>query len=192
MRGIGRMIPLAAAFAVSGAVALALLARGSPKDHTLPPGASSLPVWTEVQWPFPADPWGKGKAFQCKPADCGSDVKLYLRAKLGFCNCTTGIADDADLDWMGDLYLIGGEVSALGPGRQIAIGSMQGRSRAYASSPRDQRGKSVISIVFNERCDMIAATVLLQHDQPATIEPAVIEFLNSAAVLHWAEVTLGL
>ena len=133
----------------------------------------------------------KGKAFRCKAADCGSEVRVYLRAKLGFCNCTTGIADDGDLDRMGDLDLIG-QVSALNPGRPVAVGSMQGRSRAYALSARERRGKSVLSVAFNERCDMIAAMALLQHDQPAISEPAVIEFLNSAPVLRWAEVTLGL
>jgi hypothetical protein len=56
------------------------------------------PVWTEVKWPFPIDQWGTGRAFVCKAGDCGSEVKLYLRAKLGSCNCATGVADDADLD----------------------------------------------------------------------------------------------
>jgi hypothetical protein len=46
-------------------------------------------------------------------------VNIYLRAKLGFCNCTTGVADDDDLDRMGDLYLIGD--SPLGAGRQINV-----------------------------------------------------------------------
>ena len=55
------------------------------------------PVWTEVGWPFPLDQWGRGRAFQCKAADCGREVKLYLRAKIGFCNCATGVADDAEL-----------------------------------------------------------------------------------------------
>ena len=82
----------------------------------LPPHAAatvSLPVWTEVAWPFPIDQWGKGKAFRCKAADCGAEVNLYLRAKIGFCNCTTGVADDEDLDRMGDLVLVG-DVSPLG------------------------------------------------------------------------------
>jgi hypothetical protein len=50
-------------------------------------------VWTEVKWPFPIDQWGSGRAFACKATDCGAEVSLYLRAKLGSCNCTTGIAD---------------------------------------------------------------------------------------------------
>jgi hypothetical protein len=152
---------------------------------------ATVPVWTEVAWPFPIDQWGKGKAFRCKAADCGAEVKIYLRAKIGFCNCTTGVADDEDLDRMGDLFLVG-EVSPLGQGRPIGIASMNGRSRAYTINARNPPGKTVISVVLNERCDMIAATAVLGHDRPAATEPSVIEFLNSKPVMRWAEVALGL
>jgi len=50
---------------------------------------------------------GKGKAFQCKAADCGTEINLYLRAKIGFCNCTTGVADDEELERLSDFDLIG-------------------------------------------------------------------------------------
>jgi len=33
---------------------------------------------------------------------------------------------------------------------------------------------------------------VLPHDQPAIIEPGVMDFLNGSAVLRWAEVTIGL
>jgi hypothetical protein len=49
------------------------------------------------------------------------EVNLYLRAKLGSCNCTTGIRDDADLDRMSDFDVVGGEVSPCGEGRPITI-----------------------------------------------------------------------
>ena len=45
--------------------------------------APPAPVWSEVPWPFPMDQWGKGKAFTCKAADCGTQVTLYIRAKIG-------------------------------------------------------------------------------------------------------------
>ena len=110
----------------------------------------------------------------------------------GSATAATGVADDGDLERMGDLDLIGGEVAALGPGRTITVGSMQGRSRVYALTARDRRGKSVVAIAFNERCDMIAATAVLQDERPATIEPAIVAFLNSRTVLRWAEAALGL
>jgi hypothetical protein len=152
---------------------------------------AARPVWTEEKWPFPIDQWGTGRAFNCKPADCGTEVNLYLRAKLGSCNCATGVADDADLDRMSDFYLVG-EVSPLGAGQPITIAWMKGRSRAYTLTARNRPSKSVISVAFSDRCDMIVATVVLPHDRPATIEPGVMEFLNSGNVLHWAEVAIGI
>ena len=149
-------------------------------------------AWAEVAWPFPLDQWGGGRAFKCRPAECGSEVNIYLRAKLGFCNCATGVANDEDLDRMSDFDLVGGEASPLAPGRPVRIGGMNGRYRAYVLAALTPPGESAISVVFNDRCDMVVATAVLPHDQPTTIEPAVIEFLNSAAVLRWAEVALGL
>jgi hypothetical protein len=69
---------------------------------------------------------------------------------------------------------------------------MKGRSRDYALSARNPPGKSAISVVFNDRCDMIVATAVLPHDQPATIEHGVLQFLNSRPVLDWAEIALGI
>ena len=69
---------------------------------------------------------------------------------------------------------------------------MKGRSRAYTVKAYNPPGKTVISVVFNERCDMIAATAVLGHDRPAAAEPGVIEFLNGSTVMRWAEITLGL
>ena len=190
MRTITAIALAAAAFAAGGSLgAFALLV---DSRMTADRAAAPHPVWTEVQWPFPADQWGKGKAFQCNAADCGAEVRLYLRAKLGFCDCKTGVADDADLDRMSDFDLAGGEVSPLGAGRPITVAWMKGRSRAYALAPPTRPGKTVLSVVFNDRCDMVSATALLPHDRPEAIEPDVMAFLNSSTVLRWAEVTLGL
>lgn len=179
-------IAVVAALLLGGAAALAWF--GLPQREV---ATASRQAWTEVAWPFPLDPWGKGKAFRCKAADCGVEVNIYLRAKLGFCNCTTGVAEDEDLDRMGDLYLIG-EVSPLGAGRPISVAWMKGRSRAYALNAGNPLGKTTISVAFNDRCDMVVATAVLGSTGPMAIEPAVIEFLNTKTVLGWAEVTLGL
>ena len=185
-------ISVAAAFGLGGLVgAFALLAGNRTADDGAA-GSPPRPVWTEVHWPFPMDQWGKGKAFQCKPADCGTEVKIYLRAKLGSCNCTAGVADDAELDRMSDFDLVGGEVLPLGAGQPITVAWMKGRSRAYTLTARNPPGKTAISVAFNDRCDMVVATVVLLQDRPAMIEPGVIEFLNGSTVLRWAEVTLGL
>ena len=152
---------------------------------------ASRGVWTEVAWPFPIDQWGKGKAFRCKAADCGAELNVYLRAKLGFCDCTAGVANDDDLDRMGDLDLVG-KASPLGAGRPVSIAWMKGRSRAYRLDTANASAKTAISIAYNERCDMIAATAVLGHDRPAAAEPYVIEFLNGHTAMRWAEIALGL
>jgi hypothetical protein len=184
---------LALAGMLAGVIAgnFALLAPGLSGERA--EDASALrPVWSEVKWPFPIDQWGTGRAFVCRTVDCRAEIKLYLRAKLGSCNCTTGVAEDADLDRMSDFDLVGGEVSPLGAGRPISIGWMKGRSRAYALTAPNRPGKSALSLAFNDRCDMIVATVVLPHGRPTKIEPGVIEFLNSKSAINWVEIAFGI
>jgi len=147
------------------------------------------PVWNEAAWPFPIDQWGQGWAYQCKAADCGVEVNLYLRPKIGFCNCQTGVADDEELDRVSDVDLVGSEGSALDPGRPITVHWMKGRSRGYRVGAPS--AKSVLSLAFNDRCDVIVATVTA-GDDPVAQEAAVLEFLNGDLVLNWAKVVLGL
>lgn len=150
------------------------------------------PSWNEVSWPFPIDQWGKGKAFVCKAAECGAEVTVYIRAKIGFCNCTTGVADDEELDRISDFDLFENKLSALAPGKPIAVAWMKGRSRAFAIVGNPRSARSALSIGFNDRCDAIIATALVGGEQPDGVEQAVLAFLNSRTVLRWAEVTLGL
>ncbi len=180
-----------AAFALGGLVGAYALLAERPVERGAAAGAVR-PAWTEVQWPFPMDQWGKGKAFRCKSSDCGTEVTVYVRAKIGFCNCATGVSDDEELDRISDYDLLGNKLAALGPGRPIAVAWMKGRSRAFMVGGDQPAGKSALSVGFNDRCDAIVATAVLGHEQPATLEPAVLEFLNSKTVVHWAEVTLGL
>jgi hypothetical protein len=154
--------------------------------------ATGHPLFSEVAWPYPTDEWGQGKAFRCEAADCGVQVNLFIRAKIGFCNCKTGVSDDDELDRLSDFRLMGGEPAVLGPGHPINVAWMKGRSRAYAVSGPYQTRNSALAVAFNDRCDAIVATAIVAQDRPAAIEPSVIEFLNSKTVMHWAEVTLGL
>jgi len=183
MKRLTATIALSAFFA-----ALAL----APDARTAIGAAPVHPVWNEVAWPFPMDQWGKGKAFACKAADCGSDVTVYIRAKIGFCNCTTGVADDAELDRISDFDLFESRLSALGPGKPIAVAWMKGRSRGFAIPANPRSARSALSIGFNDHCDAIIATALVSVDHPDAVEQAVLDFLNSETVLHWAEKTLGL
>jgi hypothetical protein len=181
-----------AAFGLGGLVgAIAFLASALPNRGGAAT-APSHPVWTEVQWPFAMDQWGKGKAFRCTAADCGAEVNLYIRAKIGFCNCTTGVSDDDELARLSDFNLMGDKPSVLGPGHAIDVAWMKGRIRPYAVAASSRNGPSALAVAFNDHCDAIVATVVSAHQQPAPIEPSIIAFLNSKTILNWAEVTLGL
>jgi len=146
------------------------------------------PDWTDAAWPFPIDQWGQGWAYQCKAADCGVEVNIYIRPKIGFCNCQTGVADDEELDRVGDVDLFGSESSALGPGRPIEVHGMKGRSRVYKVG--GPSAKSVMSFGFNDRCDVVVATVVGGND-PAAHEQAVLGFLNGDLIQSWVDVVLG-
>src|SRR5688500_6012072 len=93
----------AAALALGGLTGALVLSLAFRANDTAPAStAFQQPGWTEVQWPFPIDQFGRGKAFRCSAADCGTQVMLYVRAKIGFCNCAEGVADDEELERISD------------------------------------------------------------------------------------------
>jgi hypothetical protein len=153
------------------------------------PGAAAS-AWSEVKWPFPMDQWGLGRAFQCRAADCNTDISLYLRAKLGFCNCTTGVSDDAELDRVGDLELLSSKFEGLRDGQPIIVGWMKGRSRPYRVTMAYAPARSALALAFNDKCDVVVATVVA--NDMAAAERAALSFLNGDLVLRWAEKELGL
>ena len=177
----------AALVLVAGIGGYFLAARLGAVPHRL--SAPEVAVFAESKWPFPIDQWGEGWAYRCRAADCGVDVNLYLRPKIGFCNCQTGVADDEELDRVSDTDLLGSERSALGPGKPITVHWMKGRSRGYKIGAASE--KPVLSLAFNNKCDVIVATVVA-GDKSVAQEQAVLEFLNGEMVLHWAEQVLGL
>src|SRR6185503_13053228 len=156
-----RMFVLAAAIAAAGCAYAALRTSQPPQPVV------HRPMWTEFAWPFPVDQWGRGRAFRCGPADCGSEVDLYLRAKIGFCNCASAI-DDEEVDRVADFDLVGGAHAARSPGRPIALRWMQGRSRSYA--PRGAKAGSALVIALHDRCDMVVATVAIAGEEEAAHE----------------------
>lgn len=119
-----------------------------------------------------------------KPLYPGKDQFLQLYNRR--------ISDDDELARLSDFNLMGDKPVVLAAGHPIAVAWMKGRSRSYAIAHPFQSGRSALSVAFNDHCDAVVATVVVTNDQPATIEPGVIEFLNSKTILSWAEVTLGL
>jgi hypothetical protein len=182
-------VTVAAVVLVVGIGGSALFLVANPRDGIHRVAPRNELAWTEGKWPFPIDQWGEGWAFECKGVDCGTNVSLYLRPKIGFCNCQTGVADDEELDRVSDIDLIGSERSALGTGRPITVHWMKGRSRGYKVG--GSSAKSVLSLAFNNRCDVIVATVIAD-DKAVAQEQAVLKFLSGDIMRQWAEAVLGL
>src|SRR5580700_4133854 len=99
--------------AALGLVAGSASVLGVRTPATPPPIA---PVFAEEPWPFLLDQWGVGKAFACMPADCGVKVEVFVRPKIGFCNCSTGVSDDQELERVADTDLIAAQTRPLGAG----------------------------------------------------------------------------
>jgi len=146
------------------------------------PPVEFRPAWTEFQWPFLLDQWGVGRAFVCKPADCGTEVKVYVRPKNGVCNCAPGDIDDEELDRVGDKELIATTAVASGRGQAVEIASMKGRNRVFEKA--DTTRARLLSIAFHDGCDLIVAVATFEPENDAA-EPAVIAFLNSDRVVRW-------
>jgi hypothetical protein len=175
-----------------GAVLIGLLAvgAGSAQDAGAPPARRTQ--WAEVKWPFPLDQWGTGRAFHCAAAHCGTEITIYVRPKLGYCNCTTGVADDAELDRVGDLELLGSRFEGLQAGRPVMVGWMKGWSRPYRVQMTYATPVTALAVAFNDKCDVVVATVVADPRKITAAESAAIEFLNGDVVLRWVERELGI
>jgi len=147
--------------------------------------------WTEEKWPFPIDQWGTGQAFGCAAERCGREVHLYLRAKIGFCRCATGVSDDDEIERVGDLELIGADYKALASGHPVTAGQMTGRARLYAVARPLQSALPVLTVALANKCDAIVATVTAEPEAQSVAEAQALDFLRSAAVQHWVEAQGG-
>lgn len=186
------LIGLGVAIGLAGVV-LAIALRSEERPLFQP--GSTPTGWSEVPWTLPVDPWWPSKAFTCTAATCGADLKLYVRAKIGFCNCKTGVADDEELERIGDFAVIARRHAPIAAGRPIQVAWMKGRSRPYAfdgKAPGPTRPGTALLIGYNDRCDAIVATAVLEQGSAIAVETAVLEFLASPKVIRWSQVTLGL
>ncbi|MDB5572706.1 MAG: hypothetical protein JWN93_3889 [Hyphomicrobiales bacterium] len=142
--------------------------------------------WSETAWPFTRDQFPPGVAYECRAPFCGTRIRIAVRPKLGFCDCTAGVADDAMLDQIGDVELIGTGFAPVEVGREIAVGAMKGRARRYgAGAP----SAGALSVAFSRKCDVMVATALID-DAPESAARAM-AFVQSAAVVNWAGRVLG-
>jgi len=113
-----------------------------------------------------------------------------VRAKVGFCNCTTAIDDDMG-DRVGDVELLGGQRTPMSPGRSINVRWMKGHSRGYAVNGTGASAKSALSIAFHDRCDLIVATAAIGSEDPSRQEHIVLEFLIASPSCAGLKLRLG-
>ena len=157
--------------------------------HAPLPASSDAAAWTEAKWPFLLDQWGTGKAFAC--ADCGGKVEVYVRPKIGFCNCTTGVSDDAELERVADTDLVSPKTRPIGPSQPVTIGWMKGLARPYGVSD-GETSETLLSVAYNSECDVVVAVATLGDGDSAVVTPKLVAFLSTEPMLHWARKELGL
>jgi hypothetical protein len=168
------------------------LALGEARVGQQPLEASLRPIWTETKWPFLYDAWGAGKAFHCTASACGGLISIYIRPKIGFCNCYTGVADDDEIDRVGDVSVIGEAYRPLEPGKPVTIGEMAGRSRSFVIEVAQNAPQYAIGIAVSKKCDAMVATIVSGRPISPRLEQAALTQLNTEPVTRWASASVGL
>ena len=140
--------------------------------------------WREIAWPFPRDGWPAGRAFRCESPACGADVELYVRPKIGFCNCDSGVADDDEVDRVADLDLMSDRFVPREAGQVVRLDGMSGRSRSYDLRMADGSNRIAVGFALSRRCDLLVAVV--HGDGPASAaQRAALAFLGSDDMARW-------
>lgn len=171
------------------AVALSAgLAASAPTDES---ARSSAPAWREIPWPLPFDPWGAGRAFICAAPACGQEVELVVRPKIGFCNCTTGITEDGEIERVSDVEAIGPDFVALAPGHAVRLGTMHGRAQGYRVRAQVSGPRYALGVVASSRCDIVTATISGPEPINPRVERMAFDLMNGPAMLTWAVASLG-
>jgi hypothetical protein len=148
-------------------------------------GLQKEDAWREIAWPFPRDGWPAGKAYRCSAAACGGEAELYVRPKIGFCNCDRGVDDDDEVDRVADLDLLSEQFAPRAPGNVVAIADMPGRVRAYDLKMSDRSLHAAIGIAVSRRCDLLVAVVHGKADA-SELQRAALDFLARTEMTRWA------
>lgn len=144
--------------------------------------------WQEIAWNFPRDGWPAGRAFRCD--SCGEGVELYLRPKVGFCNCDTGVADDDEVDRVADLDLISQKFTPTEAGKVVGVADMKGRSRSYDLKMSDGSQHIAVGIALSHHCDLLVA-VAQGRANADEMQRAALDYLASDVMRHWMMAALG-
>src|ERR1700744_4213993 len=141
--------------------------------------------WNEISWSFPRDGWPAGRAFRCNNCgEGGAAVELYVRPKIGFCNCDTGVADDDEVDRVADLDLISEKFMPTEIGKVGHVADMKGRSRSYDLKMPDGSQHMGVGIALSHRCDLLVA-VAQGRANADEMRRVALDYLASDAMHHW-------
>src|ERR1700716_1331418 len=162
------------------AVAICMLTGVAGTQHA----RSDIEGWREIAWPFPRDGWPAGRAFRCATELCGDEIEVYVRPKIGFCNCDSGVRDDDEVDRVADLDLMSERFAPLEPGQVIQIAGMQGRVRAYDLKLADGWRHVAVGIAVSRRCDLLVA-VAQGKGTASGVQRVALEFLASSEMARW-------
>src|ERR1700733_6693414 len=153
------------------------------------PARSDIEGWREIAWPFPRDGWPAGRAFRCATAACGGGVEVYVRPKIGFCNCDSGVADDDEVDRVADLDLMSERFAPLAPGDVIEVADMPGRLRSYDLRMQDGSRHTAVGIAVSKHCDLLVA-VAQGTGAASGVQRAALDFLRSSDMARWMTAAL--
>jgi hypothetical protein len=168
------------------AAGICLLSSVAAYEYALP----AVGGWQELAWPFPRDGWPAGRAYHCNASVCGEEIDLYARPKIGFCNCSTGVADDDEVDRVADLDLLSERFVPLEPGKVIHVADMAGRARTYTVHMPDGSRRTAVGVAASRRCDVMVA-VAVGHAPTPDLEPKALKFLGSHAMTGWIDTVLA-
>ncbi|MEH2491396.1 hypothetical protein [Bradyrhizobium sp. AZCC 2230] len=172
-------------------IALVLAVLGGSGVGAYQLGQSPAPTsahWRELAWPFPRDGWPAGRAFRCEGGACDG-AELYIRAKRGFCNCDSGVADDDEVDRVADIDLITPRFAATAPGQAVHVGEMHGRARRYDLAIYDGASHAAVGIAVSRRCDLFVAAAQGRGDANA-MQHAALAFLETQEMKAWVTAAL--
>ena len=168
----------------SAIVALGALSGAAAYQHIAPRQDERNGKWQEIAWPFPRDGWPAGRAFRCGAAACGGEVELYVRPKMGFCNCDSGVADDDEVDRVADLDLLSEHFAPLAPGQIVRLADLSGRIRAYDLKMSGGLQHSAIGVAVSHRCDLLVAVAHGKGDAFG-VRRAALDFLTTGEMTRW-------
>jgi hypothetical protein len=173
---------------IAGVLALSALSGVGAYQLVRPALDRGHAQWQEIAWSFPRDGWPAGRAFRC--ASCGEGVELYVRPKIGFCNCDSGVADDDEVDRVADLDLISARFAPVEAGKEVRLVDMAGRARRYDLKMPDGSQHAAVGIALSHRCDLLVA-VAQGRAERGELERVALDYLASREMHHWMLASLG-